>query len=247
VSVVPPTPPPRTPISQSDQLPRKYVICKSPRSGSTFLFTALSKTATINNAWENKVKAMRNLRDCSSKYESCGVSLNDCLNRADDTKRLFDSMRANNAALIIQLRLDVIAKAISGMKLFSPREKRTGERVISIARGAINTIVGRLVAARQNPDLRPMIVWYEDILVDPALCHETLRRTCTEIGAQCSRETFEMCVNLRERKVVDPALARDIEALDPELWTLSNDRRMMLEYVERLASEKDEMFFGLWK
>ena len=190
---------------------------------------------------------MKNLRDCSSEYESCGGSLNDCLNSADDTKRLFDLMSANNATLVIQLRLDVIAKSISGMKLFSPRVERTAERVISSARGAIDTIVGHLVAARQNPDLRPMIVWYEDILVDPALCHETLTRTCTEIGAQCSHGTFKMCVSLRERKVINPMLARNIEALDPELWKLSNDRRMMLEYVERLAAEKDEMFFGLWK
>lgn len=252
--------------------PTYLVILKSPRSGSTFLNTVLSANPSIHNMFEPPiVKARKHFESCKTKnYESnittapwaCSVSFNDYLDekRYDDINKLISDYRAT---VVIQLRSNVVEKAISANKLWGElRRQKKGTQIItpqiarSIRHGSIrgqNTIRAFVNAEKFLPSSEPPIwVWYEDLVrqcndmvgkIYDALrlpVHESVEKKCSEVGFREGSYNDALVEELKK----EPSL---VPMIDAYKFNMEVDTQAIYDKLKDETANATEVELGHWR
>ncbi|XRB17923.1 hypothetical protein RI054_16g77680 [Pseudoscourfieldia marina] len=238
-----------------DPTKKYFVVVKSPRSGSTFLHKAMAMEPSFLSWFEPERGCVTNYLN-SCKYNACGVSLNDYLKSSGSFKEVNNYLEAYNATLIIQLRLDVLGKALSITKMpWGPKIRSNADMekflLFEVSR-AVDTIVGHLYVARQYPQFRPLVIWHEDLTEH---CEATLERMCAHVRVACSpagENGTNVCASFGAAKRKTPDILARLEVNRDKLplpfdMISENRHRDVEKLLWQRADEKNELMYNLWR
>lgn len=231
-----------------------FIVLKSPRSGSTFLSSLLQSDKRLHLLFEPTLEeARRHIQMCRFPL-ICGVSLNDFLKSRQRHRQITEMIRQHNAVVVMQLRANVVQKAISSERLFGPANltpAATANRVRKVALAALETIKGFVLASEQL-DKPSLWMWYEDLVRD---CVGTVKLLYTALGQMpptpngCAGAAFKhrpIPLELRQQLVQERALSE--MARDPYEYNLSiNTSAMLRGFTEQVAMDGNGLTFHHWR
>ena len=234
--------------------PQIFIVLKSPRSGSSFLSSLLQSDERLHLLFEPTLEqARRHIRLCRFPL-ICGVSLNDFLQSRQRHRQIAEMIRQHNAIVVIQLRANVVQKAISSELLFGPANlflAVTANRVRKVALAALETVKG-FVRASEQLDKPSLWMWYEDLVRD---CVGTVKLLYTALGQMppmldgCTNAAFKcrpMPPELRQQLVQERTLSE--MARDPYEYNLSIHTNVILRnFTEQVAMDGNGLTLHHWR
>ncbi len=263
--------------------PTYLVILKSPRSGSRFLDNVLVPNPDIHNLFEPTIPAAKqHFKQCeqmgkTSKSENdntpwaCSVSFNDYLREGRYTQ-INQLIRDYDATIVIQLRTNVVEKAISKNKRWGELSRdKSGRNIItpSIAKTiqkdslkGLETIRAFVNAEKFMPksnngngnddDGKPIWLWYEDLVRN---CTSSIQRLHSSIGINVHEESNELCETVKFHEgqynealtselQKEPKLIPMIDALE---YNTNVDTDEIYEQLRIETQDIKEVQLGFWR